>query len=89
MPATSSTYSVFDYLYILFWNSLWTIFGVAGIGLFDRILDSQILMDLPELYHYGREHYWFRMRDFWLYLFDGLVQVSPSLHLFSQWLMSY
>ncbi len=86
--------SVFDYVYILFWNSLWTLLAVVGIGLFDRILgtprspgepheflilpstDSQVLMDLPELYHYGRESYWFSMRDFWIYILDGMYQVS-------------
>jgi hypothetical protein len=30
--------SVFDYNYILFWNSLWTIAPVIAIGLFDRFL---------------------------------------------------
>ena len=30
--------SVFDYNYILFWNSLWTVAPVIGIGLFDRFL---------------------------------------------------
>lgn len=36
------TFSVFDYIYILFWNSLWTIAPVIGIGLFDRFLGSSI-----------------------------------------------
>ncbi|KIY66080.1 phospholipid-translocating P-type ATPase [Cylindrobasidium torrendii FP15055 ss-10] len=65
---------VFDYVYILFWNSLWSVLGVVGIGLFDRILDAKTLMDMPELYHYGREKYWFSMRDFWIYMGDGVVQ---------------
>lgn len=30
--------SVFDYNYILFWNSLWTVAPVIGLGLFDRFL---------------------------------------------------
>ena len=29
---------MFDYNYILFWNSLWTVAPVVGIGLFDRFL---------------------------------------------------
>ena len=32
------SFSVTDYNYILFWNSLWTIAPVIGIGLFDRFL---------------------------------------------------
>jgi hypothetical protein len=30
--------SVMDYIYILFWNSLWTVAPVIGVGLFDRFL---------------------------------------------------
>lgn len=30
--------SVFDYNYILFWNSLWTVAPVIGMGIFDRFL---------------------------------------------------
>ncbi|KAJ3785724.1 phospholipid-translocating ATPase [Lentinula aff. detonsa] len=71
--AWSATF-VMDYTYILFWNSLWTIAPVVGIGLFDRVLDSEILMDLPELYHYGREKYWFSWRDFFIYMLDGVYQ---------------
>ncbi|KAJ7574607.1 hypothetical protein C8J56DRAFT_1172708 [Mycena floridula] len=31
-------------------------------------------MDLPELYHYRRKGYWFRINQFFLFLFDGLYQ---------------
>lgn len=30
--------SVFEYTYLLFWNSFWTIAPVIGIGLFDRVV---------------------------------------------------
>ncbi|KAF8880731.1 hypothetical protein CPB85DRAFT_1442956 [Mucidula mucida] len=73
---------VFDYVYILFWNSLWTLLAVVGIGLFDRIV---VLMDLPELYHYGREKYWFSMKDFYIYMFDGLYQVRFLVNLRRGW----
>ncbi|KAF9065769.1 hypothetical protein BDP27DRAFT_1331540 [Rhodocollybia butyracea] len=71
--AWSATYAT-DYTYVLFWNSLWTVAPVVGFGLFDRVLDYEILMDLPELYHFGRERYWFRWRDFCLYMLDALYQ---------------
>ncbi|KAF9447871.1 phospholipid-translocating P-type ATPase [Macrolepiota fuliginosa MF-IS2] len=64
----------FNYIYILLWNSVWTIAPVIGIGLFDRFLDARVLMAVPELYHYGRKGSWFGMRLFFLYMFDGLVQ---------------
>ncbi|THV03978.1 phospholipid-translocating ATPase [Dendrothele bispora CBS 962.96] len=72
---------VFDYSYILFWNSIWTIAPVVGLGLFDRILDYRVLMELPELYHFGRERYWFSFRDFFIYMLDGIYQ-SVILYFF-------
>ncbi|KAG5643214.1 hypothetical protein DXG03_001334 [Asterophora parasitica] len=69
----SSNY-VFEYTYLLFWNSFWTIAPVIAIGLFDRIVDAHVLMDLPELYRYGREGRWFGMKWFSIYMFDGVVQ---------------
>jgi len=69
----SATY-VMDYIYILFWNSLWTIAPVVGVGLFDRFLDSRVLMDVPQLYRYGREGTWFGAKPFLVYMLDGFVQ---------------
>jgi phospholipid-translocating ATPase len=42
--------SVFEYTYLLFWNSFWTLCPVIAIGLFDRIAGAyarhiQILSD--------------------------------------------
>lgn len=34
--------SVFEYTYLLFWNSFWTIAPVIGIGLFDRFAGELI-----------------------------------------------
>ncbi|KAG6835961.1 hypothetical protein H0H93_012827 [Arthromyces matolae] len=65
---------VFDYVYILFWNSIFTIAPVIGVGVFDRILDYQILMDVPELYHFGRSGSWFSLRSFFVYFTDGVYQ---------------
>lgn len=33
-------HSAFEYTYLLFWNSFWTIAPVLGIGLFDRIVGT-------------------------------------------------
>ncbi|KAG6335478.1 hypothetical protein ID866_3606 [Astraeus odoratus] len=68
------SYSVFDYTYLLFWNSFWTIAPVLGIGLFDRIVDADILMAFPELYRYGRERTWFTMKSFCVYMLEGVIQ---------------
>ncbi|KAF8077570.1 phospholipid-translocating ATPase [Lyophyllum atratum] len=71
--AWSSNY-VFEYTFLLFWNSFWTLCPVIAIGLFDRIVDAHILMDVPELYHHGREGRWFSFRKFILYMLDGIMQ---------------
>ncbi|EPQ57895.1 phospholipid-translocating P-type ATPase [Gloeophyllum trabeum ATCC 11539] len=71
--AWSSQYA-FEYTYVLWWNSFFTIAPVIAIGLFDRIVDDHVLMALPELYHYGREEYWFGTKLFLLYLLDAVVQ---------------
>jgi len=65
---------LFEYTYLIFWNSFWTIAPVIGIGLFDRIVDDHVLMDLPELYRYGREGRWFNIWWFVLYMLDATYQ---------------
>ncbi|KAG2742365.1 phospholipid-translocating P-type ATPase [Suillus brevipes Sb2] len=72
----SSAY-VFEYTYLLFWNSFWTIAPVLGIGLFDRIVDADVLMAFPELYRYGRERTWFSIRSFFIHMLDGVIQSVP------------
>ncbi|KAH9848849.1 phospholipid-translocating P-type ATPase [Lenzites betulinus] len=71
--AWSSQY-VFDYTYLLFWNTFWTIAPVIGIGLFDRIVDSHVLMAMPELYKHSMNHEYFGTKLFLIYMFDGVVQ---------------
>ncbi|KAG7092955.1 hypothetical protein E1B28_009257 [Marasmius oreades] len=69
----SSAYA-FEYTYLLFWNSFWTIAPPIAIGIFDRIVDDHVLMDLPELYRFGRESRWFGMKWFVLYVLDAVYQ---------------
>ncbi|KAG8957682.1 hypothetical protein FRC05_009699, partial [Tulasnella sp. 425] len=71
--AWSSTY-VFEYTYLLFWNVFWSLAPVIAIGLFDRIIDDDILMTLPELYRYGRERRHFGIKRFAIYMLDGIMQ---------------
>ncbi|KAI0647599.1 phospholipid-translocating P-type ATPase [Trametes meyenii] len=71
--AWSSQY-VFEYTYLLFWNTFWTIAPVIGIGLFDRIVDDHVLMAMPELYSHSRNHEYFGNKLFLTYMFDGIVQ---------------
>ncbi|KAK0212024.1 phospholipid-translocating ATPase [Armillaria fumosa] len=64
----------FEYPYILFWNSFWTQAPVVAIGLFDRLIDADALMAIPELYRYGREGKWFGLKWFTVYVLDGVYQ---------------
>lgn len=49
---------------------------MIGIGLFDRFVEARVLMEIPELYRYGREGKWFGLGLFGLYMLDGVMQVS-------------
>ncbi|KAH9928461.1 phospholipid-translocating P-type ATPase [Epithele typhae] len=71
--AWSSQY-VFEYTYLLFWNTFWTIAPVIGIGLFDRIVDDQVLMALPEMYKHSKKHDYFGTKLFLIYMFEAVVQ---------------
>lgn len=71
----STTY-VFSYTYLLFWNVFWTIMPVLAIGLFDRNIDADVLMALPELYRYGREGRYFGVKMFLYYIFEGVYQTA-------------
>ena len=42
----------------------------------DTQIDSHMLMDLPEVYHYGRRGTWFGLTSFFMYMLDGVVSVS-------------
>jgi hypothetical protein len=37
-PPDGLSLSVFEYTYLIFWNSFWTLCPVIAIGLFDRIV---------------------------------------------------
>jgi len=65
---------VIEYTYLLFWNSFWTIAPVIAIGIFDRIVDADALMALPELYNFGRKGHWFGLKWFTIYMLDAVVQ---------------
>jgi len=71
--AWSTTY-VFEYTYLLFWNVFWSLAPVIAIGTFDRNIDGDILMAIPELYRYGREHVWLGLGNFLAYMLDGAYQ---------------
>ncbi|CCL98771.1 uncharacterized protein FIBRA_00776 [Fibroporia radiculosa] len=71
--AWSSQY-VFEYTYLLWWNTFFTIAPVIAIGLFDRHVDDHVLMALPELYRHSRKGEYYGTKLFFIYMMDGVVQ---------------
>ncbi|KAK7034734.1 hypothetical protein VNI00_012141 [Paramarasmius palmivorus] len=53
---------------------IWTLCLPYAIGVADRILDDRTMMDLPELYRYGRERTYFSFRTFCSFMIDGVYQ---------------
>ena len=54
---------------------------MVGIGIFDRNVSARVLMDVPELYTASREHRYFSIVIFLVYMLDGLYQ-SAVLYFF-------
>lgn len=71
--AWSST-QVMDYVYLLFWNAFWTVAAVIALGIFERVLPDNVLMDIPELYKRSRKGSYFSLKLFMIYLLDSLWQ---------------
>ena len=49
---------------------------MIAIGVFDRNIEDRVLMQVPELYRYGRDGAWFGLKRFAWYMIDGIYQVS-------------
>ncbi|GAA96668.1 uncharacterized protein L969DRAFT_97024 [Mixia osmundae IAM 14324] len=69
-----STTTVYEYIYLLLWNIIWSLLPVIAIGFFDRNISDRVLMAVPELYRYGREHTFFGISRFCWYMIDGIYQ---------------
>lgn len=46
------------------------------MGVFDRNISYHVLVQVPELYHYGRRGKLFGLKRFSWYMIDGIYQVS-------------
>lgn len=52
---------------------------VIAIGVLDRNISDSTLVQVPELYAYGRSGKLFNLKRFSAYMLDGIYQVSHSL----------
>lgn len=77
-----STTQAIDYVYILLWNAVWTVAAVIFIGIFDRNINDNVLMQVPELYHQSRKGAYFGLKPFIIYFFDGIYQSAVLFFFF-------
>lgn len=75
--------TVYEYPYLLFWNVFWTIAPVLAVGLFERHAPERVLMQVPELYSYGRKGTYFGLWRFSWYMMDGIYQVRLHFALYN------
>ncbi|KAN0065109.1 hypothetical protein ACQY0O_001606 [Thecaphora frezii] len=76
-----STTQAIDYIYLLFWNAVWTVAAVIFVGIFERDINDKVLMQVPELYRRGREGRYFGLLPFLVYVVEGVYQ-SVVLYFF-------
>ncbi|EPQ26950.1 uncharacterized protein PFL1_05585 [Pseudozyma flocculosa PF-1] len=76
-----STTQAIDYIYLLFWNAVWTVAAVIFVGIFERDVNDKVLMQVPELYRRGREGRYFGLVPFLVYVAEGVYQ-SVVLYFF-------
>lgn len=51
---------------------------VIAIGVFDRNINDEVLVKVPELYKYGSGGHLFGLWRFSVYMFDGIYQVRAA-----------
>ena len=56
-----------------------SLYQFRNLLLSDSQLDDDILMEVPELYRYGREGHWFGNKVFLMFVLDAVIQVSIDL----------
>lgn len=65
---------VYDYMYLLFFNMLFSIIPLLCLGAFDRDLKDGRLVQVPPIYRLGIEQRSYSMKLFLLYMADALWQ---------------
>lgn len=65
---------VYDYMYLVFFNLIFTVVPLLVLGVADRDLEAKTLTHVPPVYSYGIKQKSYSMRLFGLYVLDALYQ---------------
>jgi phospholipid-translocating ATPase len=65
---------VYDYMFLLYFNLLFTVAPIFALGILDRDLDAGLLTRLPPIYSLGIRQSSYSMRLFALYVLDAIYQ---------------
>lgn len=65
---------VYDYMFLLFFNLLFSVAPLLVLGVLDRDLEARTLIDVPPIYSLGIRQKSYSMKLFGLYVMDALYQ---------------
>ncbi|KAI9216673.1 hypothetical protein BC828DRAFT_409227 [Blastocladiella britannica] len=70
---------MYSYLFLLFYNTLFTQFPALFMGVFDKDIGEHVVLAYPQAYAKSRSR--FTRRRFWWYVADALFQATMSFFL--------
>ena len=65
---------VYDYMFLLFFNLLFSVIPLLVLGIFDRDLEARVLSQVPPIYTRGIRQTSYSMKMFGLYVLDAIYQ---------------
>lgn len=65
---------VYDYMFLLFFNLIFSVVPLFVLGVFDRDLEARLLTQVPPVYALGIRQHSYSMRLFGLYVLDAFYQ---------------
>lgn len=74
-----STTSVIDWGLLLVYNLIYTSLPVIAMGCFDRDVSDRVALEVPQLYRIGIRQELYNLKQFGLYMLDGLWQSAACM----------
>ena len=65
---------MFDHMYLMLYNLLWTSLPPVAIGVLDQMAPDHVLESKPHLYIRGRKSRVYKPYSFWLNMLDAFYQ---------------